>query len=160
MRKNKPIKAGLLKDARGVAAIEFALLFLPFFIFFSILLEVIFVTYESVALEYANSRAAKYASSFSYKDGYEARYSEFLESKSKNVLFFTKGEVNSKLTFCKSVQEAIKGACTGSNDDNLLIIYELSYKLNPLFAFVWRDDRTITSRVMYYSQRHKGAKES
>lgn len=153
----KICKNSLSRDKNGVAAIEFALLFLPFFVFFTILLEILLLVYKSVALDFVNSAAAKYASSFSYEQNYVAKYDEYISSRQKNLLFFLRGgDFSRHLAFCKSVHEAAKNTCTGANDDNLIVIYEISHEISPLILGNWIDGgRKITSRVAYFSERRK-----
>lgn len=142
-----------LSDKNGVIAIEFAMLLLPFLIFLFVLIEVLLLTYESVALNWLNATAGKEAATF-LKDK-ERRYKEIIKSHENDIGFFLKiGSYKAKVSYCKDLSELAKNSC-GTDDENAKIsLFELSYKVPPLFLYSWIEpNKVIKSRLVYANER-------
>ncbi|PAF45748.1 TadE/TadG family type IV pilus assembly protein [Helicobacter sp. 11S02629-2] len=154
--KKKPLGTRFLKEQKGVAAIEFAMLLLPFFILIVIIIETSILIYQNSIISYMGFNAASYASSFNYKEGYEEKYKEYLDSRKNQFLAFVKPErLTLKLEYCRNLKELANNSCTGSPQENALVIYNLSYHVNPLFPLAWIDKRAryITSSNIFFSER-------
>ncbi|PAF51704.1 hypothetical protein BKH43_00230 [Helicobacter sp. 13S00401-1] len=145
-----------LQDKKGVAAIEFAMLLLPFFILIVIIIETSILIYQNAMISYIGFNASSYASSFNYKEGYETKYKEYLDSKKNRFLSFVSPEkLTLNLEYCKNITELANNSCTGSPQENQIVIYNLSYHVSPLFPLAWVDKRAryITSSNIFFSER-------
>lgn len=151
-----------IKHQKGATAVEFAMILLPFLVLLGVLIEILLLIYMSIAIEYLNAQSAKYASSFSYQEGYAKKYREYLESKIKTIGFFLKeGNYHLDIQYCKNLEEFYEDSCTGSNDEAQILIYKLKHSIHPIFLFNWISNTPILqSQLAYYPQRQRGKDET
>lgn len=144
------------KSSKAVAAIETAMLLFPFLVFVTILIEVLLLVYVSVAIDYVNSQAATYASSFSYKENYMKKYKEELDRQRQKVGFFlTNGSFDISISYCNNVKELSEEKCESSNDESVINLYELTYKVKTIFLSNWIErNKVIKSKLAYYNERN------
>lgn len=146
-----------LRDSRGVATLEFALLFLPFFLFLMTLIETMIVVYQLSAIDFITTNAAKYASTFNPAAGYENKFQEYVDSKKSKLLPFvySNNALKTHLKFCRSLIELENNQCSGSDKENKLIVYSIEYKLKPIFRILRfsSDNEYFMSKAVYYSER-------
>lgn len=146
-----------LNDIKGVAAIETAMLLFPFLVFVTILVEVLLLVYTSVAIDYVNSQAAAYASSFSYKENYLTKYKEELDRQRQKIGFFlTDGSFDISIAYCKNTKELSEELCEASNDESIINLYELTYRVRTIFLFNWIEKgKVLKSKLVYYNERNE-----
>lgn len=141
------------KNSSAVASIEFALGSLPFIMLIAAVFNVIFGVYQDMAITYANSNAARFAASFTYKDGYKDHYENALKTELNGVLFFAdKKNLTSKLSFCKDLDEVIKLECTADAQTSIATIYELNYLRKPFMYNFFSDERSFHSLVLLFNE--------
>ncbi|PAF43630.1 TadE/TadG family type IV pilus assembly protein [Helicobacter sp. 11S02596-1] len=147
-----------IAEKSGVAAIEFAILFLPFMLLILSLLETMILIYQISSIDYALSKAARFASASLPTAGYETRFKASINESMPQVLGFLRpGDIQTSLEFCRSIDELVSGTCTGNNEQNKFIIYTITAKLQPMFKILRlgpSEDRLITKTV-YYSERNE-----
>lgn len=144
------------KSKKAVASVEFAMLVLPLLVFITVLIESLLLIYQSVVINYVGEQAAKQTSTINYKLNYAQKFRDNVLKIGENLLFFANDEsLQTELTYCKSLDEFIKQSCSGDDNDNKLIVYELRYLLNPLFAYNWLDiPKDIRFKTIFYSERN------
>lgn len=145
-----------LKQKQGVATIEFAMLFGPFFILIGIVIESSILIYQNSLINYVGFNAATYAASASYKEGYEAKFKEYLEKQKSTFLAFADTKrLKLDMVFCRNIVELSTNACTGSQNANQIVIYNLNYQVSPLFVQAWFDKsaRYLKSSTIFFSER-------
>lgn len=154
------------KEKKGIATLEFAILFMPFFLLLAALFETLLLIYQTSTIDYITSSAAQYASASEPDKGYKKQFEGYIESRQKDLLIFTTMDnLKISLEYCRTIGELEKGKCTGDNKNNKLIIYSIEYKVNPIFGFLrlisGESEKTI-SKVVYFSERstyeHKDTK--
>ncbi|MBZ8006795.1 pilus assembly protein [Campylobacter sp. RM9334] len=145
-----------LNDIKGIAAIETAMLLFPFLVFVTILVEVLLLVYTSVAIDYVNSQAATYASSFFYKENYLTKYKEELDRQRQKIGFFlTDGSFDISIAYCNDLNELSKEKCESNNDESIINLYELTYRVRTIFLFNWIEKgKVLKSKLAYYNERH------
>lgn len=145
-----------LLERKGATAVETAMLMLPFFVLITVLVEVLLLIYSTVALDYINSQAGEYASSLSYKDGYSTRYREMIDKQRERIGFFlSDGSYDYDISYCKNLEELKENKCEASNQDAMINVYELTYRVRTIFLYNWIDpNKTIKSRLAYYNERN------
>ncbi|PAF43366.1 hypothetical protein [Helicobacter sp. 11S03491-1] len=145
-----------LKKEEGVATLEFAFLFLPFFLLIMMLLESLVLIYQLSMIDYITTSAGKYASATEPKLGYKEKFQEYIQQHKNSLLLFTdvKNSLKPTLIFCRSLEELQDNNCTGSELENQLIVYTLEYKIRPIFKIlrVIPNTENTTSKVVYYSE--------
>lgn len=148
-----------LKSKKGLATLEFAILFLPFFLLIMSILETMILVYQISMIDYITTSAGQYASSSNPTDGYEKKFQEYIDKHKKNLLLFTdvKSSLKPSLKFCRSIAELENNNCTGNDMENKLIIYTLSYKIKPLFSIlrIFQMPENTSSKAVYYSEKNE-----
>lgn len=146
-----------LKSKKGLATLEFAILFLPFFLLVMSILETMILVYQISIIDYITTSAGQYASSSTPIDGYEKKFQEYIDKHKKNLLLFTdvKTSLKPSLKFCRSIAELENNNCTGNDMENKLIIYTLNYKIKPLFPIlrIFQIPENTSSKAIYYSEK-------
>lgn len=146
-----------LKSKKGLATLEFAILFLPFFLLVMSILETMILVYQISIIDYITTSAGQYASSSTPADGYEKKFQEYIDKHKKNLLLFTdtKSSLNPSLKFCRSIVELENNNCTGNDMENKIIIYTLNYKMKPLFPIlrIFQMPENTSSKAIYYSEK-------
>lgn len=145
------------KEQRGVATLEFALLFFPFFLFLMTLIETMIIVYQLSAIDFITTNGGKYASTFSPSEGYEKKFQEYINSRRSKLLPFvySNNALKTHLKFCRSLVELENDQCSGNDNENKLIVYSIEYKLKPIFRILRFsvDDEYSMSKAVYYSER-------
>lgn len=153
--KNRYELKAFVVSKKGLATLEFAILFLPFFLLIMVILETMILLYQTSTIDYITTSAGQYASSSDPDFGYEKRFQEYIDKHKKNLLLFTDGSLTPSLQFCRSIEELENNNCTGNDRENKLIIYTLSYKIKPLFSAlrIFQGLENTTSKVVYFSEK-------
>lgn len=155
--KNPPQFEIFLKSKKGIATLEFAILFLPFFLLIMSILETMILVYQISIVDYITTSAGQYASSSNPIDGYEKKFQEYIDKHKKNLLLFAdvKSSLKPSLKFCRSIVELENNNCTGNDAENKLIIYTLNYKIKPLFPIlrIFQMPENTSSKAIYYSEK-------
>lgn len=148
-----------LKSKKGLATLEFAILFLPFFLLIMSILETMILVYQIAIIDYITTSAGQYASSSNPVDGYEKKFQQYIDKHKKNLLLFTdtKSSLKPSLKFCRSIAELENDNCTGNDTENKLIIYTLNYKIKPLFSIlrIFQMPENTSSKAIYYSEKNE-----
>lgn len=144
----------IINDTKGVVAIEFAMLLLPFLIFLMILIEILLLIYKEVSIEYINSMAAKESSTF-LKDKKE-HYENYIKNRLKDIGFFLKDNYVISLKYCKNFEDLSKNKCGSNEENSQIIVYELKHKIKPILIYNYIDkNKVIISRLAYFNERVK-----
>ncbi|MDO7253119.1 TadE/TadG family type IV pilus assembly protein [Helicobacter cappadocius] len=147
-----------IRSKKGLATLEFAILFLPFFLLIMSIVETMILIYQISIIDYITTSSAQYTAASSPYEGYEKTFQEYINKYKNNLLLFTdvKNSLKPSLKFCRSIAELEKNNCTGNNIENKLIIYTLTYKINPIFKIlrIFEIPEETVSKAIYYSEKN------
>ncbi|PAF53559.1 hypothetical protein BKH42_05085 [Helicobacter sp. 13S00482-2] len=151
------LSANFIRSQKGIATLEFAILFLPFFLFIMSLLEIMILIYQIAIIDYITTSAGEYAAATNPTQGYEKKFQEYIDTHKNNLLLFTdvKNSLKPSLKFCRSITELQNNNCTGNDMENKLIVYTLNYKINPIFKIlrIFQMPESTVSKAVYYSEK-------
>lgn len=126
------------KERKGVVAVEFALVFIPFFTLVLFTMELSRVIYLYAAIDLSLSEASQHASYAGNADGgndytnlFNAAFQQNIE---KTPLLFKDDRADITVKYCDSIDKIITKNCSGSNSTGMpLAIYSISYHYKPVF---------------------------
>lgn len=151
----KNLKA-FIANKKGITSIEFAILFLPFFIILIVLIETMLLSYKVAMIDYIVNAGAKYSSSFSKNKNYEEKFKDFIKTYKDYFLDFANNDdLKIKLSYCKNLDDLANNSCTNSKDKHKIILYSFEYKIKPLFVNLRliNQDEFIKRQAVYFTEK-------
>lgn len=153
----KMLRIKFIRSQKAATSIEFALLFLPFFIMIAVIIESSLLTYQISMVDHTVSKAAKYASTF--KGKVKEKFDEFLEKDENKFLTFMTDEagMESSVSYCKNLEEVKEDNCNDDEENSVIAIYNIRYKINPLFPVsrMIVEDEFVQSKAIFFIEGSK-----
>lgn len=119
------------RNQKGIAVIEFAMLFLPFFLFVAAIIEGLVLVYKISIVDYLTDNIAKKVVTF--KQGYAERFNtELAKSGSDLYVNFNENNTLVNISYCNSLQEILEDSCSGNELSFKVAVFSVVYKLDPM----------------------------
>lgn len=145
------------KAKKGVIAVEFALVIIPYLLLFLLTAEVCRMFYVSSVINLSLAESSRYAANnreLSYKESFINNYKKNLNS---FPLLSNANQLSFDVYYCRTIEDIIADKCTKNNKEKKpLAIYHIDYHYKPVF-FVLPNNYTnkIISRNLVYVQEYE-----
>ena len=147
------------KERKGVVAVEFALVFIPFFALVLFTMELSRVIYLYAAIDLSLSEAsqrASYAGTAGEANDYASLFNiAFKNNIEKTPLLFNDDTVDITVKYCDSIDKIIARNCSGSDSSGMpLAMYNISYHYKPVF-FIFPSDflqNSLTRNIIHVQE--------
>ncbi len=147
--------AGFISETRAVTAIEFSVVFIPFFASILFIAEMCRVSYISSAVDLILAESAQSAAQS--QGNFQNFFNRELAGRINRWPLFGKDvEVTVAVNFCRNISEVLAGTCSGSAN-NPLALYSVNVKYSTLFMMFTPLLPTIdlTRNVLLVQESHR-----
>ncbi len=147
----------IARNKKGIIAIEFSLIIIPFLSLFLLTAEICRMLYVASVINLSLAESSRYAANnkeISYKVAFIANLKKNL---SNIPLIANNNQISFNVSYCQSIESIIVENCTENNENNMpLAIYRITYHYKPIF-FILPNNYTekMISKSLVYVQEYE-----